>query len=71
MHEVSLTTTTTNEVIMEKLLEIGSKVKSVARGYEKVEAEKKLEQDMVRRGVRRFHKNIEKSKAKKIEKTIT
>ena len=53
---------------MEKLFEIGSKVKSVARGYEKVEAEKKLEQDMVRRGVYRFHKNINKSKAKKQEK---
>jgi hypothetical protein len=34
MHEVSLTTTITNEVIMEKLIEIGSKVKSVAKGYE-------------------------------------
>ena len=66
MHEVSLTTT--NEVIVEKLIEIGSKVKEVAKGYEKVEAEKKLELDMVRRGVRRFHKNIEKSKAKKVEK---
>ena len=53
---------------MEKLLEVGSKVKSVARGYEKVEAEKKLEEDMVRRGVHRFHKNIKKSKAKKHEK---
>nr|ANO58088.1 RNA polymerase [uncultured Alphaproteobacteria bacterium] len=53
---------------MQKLFEIGSKVKSVARGYEKVEAEKKLEQDMVRRGVYRFHKNINKSKAKKQEK---
>ena len=29
---------------MEKLIEIGSKVKSVARGYEKVEAERELEQ---------------------------
>ena len=62
MHEVSLTLT--NEVIVEKILEIGSKVKTIAKGYEKVEAEKKLEEDMVRRGVHRFHKNIKKSKAK-------
>ena len=54
---------------MEKILEIGSKVKTVAKGYEKVEAEKKLEEDMARRGVHRFHKNIKKSKAKKHEKT--
>ncbi len=53
---------------MEKLIEIGSKVKSVAKGYERVEAEKKLEQDMVRRGVYRVHKNIRKAKAKKVEK---
>ena len=52
---------------MEKLIEIGSKVKSVARGYEKVEAEKELEQKMLQRGKDRFHKNILKSQSKKKE----
>ena len=52
---------------MEKILEIGSKVKSVARGYEKVEAERKLEQKMLQRGKDRFHKNILKSQSKKKE----
>jgi len=66
LHEVSLITT--NEVIMEKL-EIGSKVKTVAKGYEKVEAEKKLEQQMIKDGIDRFHRNIRKSKSKKNENT--
>ena len=52
---------------MEKLIQIGSKVKSVARGYEKVEAERKLEQKMLQRGKDRFHKNILKSQSKKKE----
>ncbi len=53
---------------MEKL-EIGSKVKTVAKGYEKVEAEKKLEQQMIKDGIDRFHRNIRKSKSKKNENT--
>ena len=54
---------------MEKLIEIGSKVKSVARGYEKVEAERVLEQKMLQRGKDRFHKNVLKSKSRKNETT--
>ena len=54
---------------MQKLLEIGSKVKSVARGYEKVEAERELEQKMLQRGKDRFHRNVMKSKSKKNETT--
>jgi len=54
---------------MQKLLEIGSKVKNVAKGYEKVEAEKKLEQQMIKSGIERFHRNIRKSKSKKNENT--
>ena len=54
---------------MEKLIEIGSKVKSVTRGYEKVEAERVLEQKMLQRGKDRFHKNVLKSKSKKNETT--
>ena len=59
----------TYEVSMQKLLEIGSKVKNVAKGYEKVEAEKKLEQQMIKSGIERFHRNIRKSKSKKNENT--
>jgi len=54
---------------VEKLIEIGSKVKTVARGYEKVEAERELEQKMLQRGKDRFHKNILKSKSRKNETT--
>ena len=54
---------------MEKL-EIGSKVKTVAKGYEKVEAEKKLEQQMIKSGIERFHRNIRKSKSKKNENRL-
>ena len=53
---------------MEKLIEVGSKVKTRTRGYETVEAERKLEQKMLQRGKERFHKNIRKAKAKKQEK---
>ena len=67
MHEVSLILT--YEVSMQKLIEIGSKVKSVAKGYEKVEVEKKLEQQMIKSGIERFHRNIRKSKSKKNENT--
>ena len=54
---------------MQKLIEIGSGVKEVAKGYEKVEAEKKLEQQMIKDGIDRFHRNIKKSKSKKNETT--
>ena len=54
---------------MEKLIEIGSKVKAVTRGYEKVEAERVLEQKMLQRGKDRFHKNVLKSKSRKNETT--
>ena len=54
---------------MIKLFEIGSEVKDVAKGYEQVEAEKQLEQKMIEDGVKRFHKNIQKSQARKNEAT--
>jgi len=53
---------------MEKLI-IGSEVKLVKTGYERVEAERELELKMVRRGVRRFNKNVNKSKALRNELT--
>ena len=54
---------------MIKLFEIGSEVKDVAKGYEQVEAEKQLEQKMIEDGIKRFHKNIQKSQARKNEAT--
>ena len=43
---------------------IGSKVKEVKKGYERVEQEKKNEQQMLVNGRNRFHKEINTSKAK-------
>ena len=51
---------------MEKF-EIGSKVKTVAKGYERVEAQKELEQKMLIKGKELFYRNIKKSTAKKKE----
>ena len=50
-------------------LEVGSKVKTITRGGERVKAERELELKMVRRGVHRFNKNINKSKSLKNERT--
>ncbi len=49
-------------------IEIGSKVKTATKGYERLEEEKQLEQKMLQNGIDRFHKNIGKAKAKKVEK---
>ena len=43
--------------------EIGSKVKEVPKGYERVEAQKELEQKMLIKGKENFYKNINKAKA--------
>ena len=37
--------------------------------HQKIEAEKELEKAMVKNGIKRFHKNINKSRAKVSEKT--
>jgi|TARA_B100001964_G_scaffold146318_1_gene161121 DNA-directed RNA polymerase len=47
--------------------EIGSKVKEVPKGYERVEAQKELEQKMLIKGKENFYKNINKAKALKKE----
>ena len=46
-------------------IEIGSKVKTATKGYERLEEEKQLEQKMLQNGIDRFHKQINKSKSNK------